>query len=70
MAIEDVKQLKTVNHQSSAQELLDQGWTLLGLFDRKDGNDQYVEYHLGRAVEPSSFFDVPPDSGFQREVKL
>lgn len=51
MAIEDIKTLKTVNNQEAAQELLGAGWILLGLFDRKDGNDQYVEYHLGLAAE-------------------
>lgn len=48
MAIEDTKQLKTVTTEGQAQELLNEGWVLLGLFDRKDGNDQYVEYHLGK----------------------
>lgn len=49
MAIEDTKNLKTVRTEGQAQELLNAGWVLLGLFDRKDGNDQYVEYHLGHA---------------------
>ncbi len=49
MAIEDTKTLKTVRTEAQAQELLNSGWVLLGLFDRKDGNDQYVEYHLGHA---------------------
>ncbi len=48
MSIENTKELKTVTNQAAAQELLDEGWKLLGLFDRKDGNDQYVEYHLGK----------------------
>ena len=48
MAIEDTKQLKTVTTEGQAQELLNEGWMLLGLFDRKDGNDQYAEYHLGK----------------------
>lgn len=51
MAIEDTKTLKTVRTEGQAQELLNAGWVLLGLFDRKDGNDQYVEYHLGKAAE-------------------
>ena len=51
MAIEDTKVLKMVTTQAQAQELLDAGWQLLGLFDRRDGNDQYAEYHLGRAAE-------------------
>lgn len=54
MAIEDTKTLKTVRTEGQAQELLSAGWVLLGLFDRKDGNDQYVEYHLGKAAESKS----------------
>lgn len=54
MAIEDTKVLKMVTTQAQAQELLDQGWQLLGLFDRRDGNDQYAEYHLGKAAEATS----------------
>nr|APA32335.1 Uncharacterized protein [Pseudomonas fragi] len=48
MAIEGTKALKTVRNEAQAQELINEGWMLLGLFDRKDGNDQYVEYHLGK----------------------
>ena len=47
MAIEGTKALKTVRNEAQAQELLNEGWLLLGLFDRQDGTDQYVEYHLG-----------------------
>jgi len=54
MAIEDTKVLQMVRTQAQAQELLDEGWQLLGLFDRRDGNDQYAEYHLGKAAEPNS----------------
>lgn len=54
MAIEDTKVLKMVTTQAQAQELLDDGWQLLGLFDRRDGNDQYAEYHLGKAAESTS----------------
>ena len=54
MAIEDTKVLQMVKTQARAQELLDEGWQLLGLFDRRDGNDQYAEYHLGKAAEPTS----------------
>ena len=38
---------KTVRNEAQAQELINEGWLLLGLFDRQDGTDQYVEYHLG-----------------------
>lgn len=51
MAIEDIKELKTVTGQIQAQELLDSGWQLLGLFDRQEGASQWVEYHLGRPAE-------------------
>jgi hypothetical protein len=51
MAIEDVKELMTVTGQAQAQDLLDAGWKLLGLFDRQEGSSQWVEYHLGRAAE-------------------
>lgn len=51
MPIEDVKQLKTVNHQGPAQKLLDEGWTLLAVCVKQDGTDQYAEYHLGKAAE-------------------
>jgi hypothetical protein len=54
MAIEDTKVLQTVTTQAQAQELLDDGWQLLGLFDRRDGNDQYAEYHLGKAAESTN----------------
>lgn len=53
MAIEDIKQLKTVNHQAPAQQLLNEGWTLLAVCVKQDGADQYSEYHLGKPVEDS-----------------
>ena len=48
MAIEDVKQLKIVNGQPQAQELLDEGWIILAVCVCQDGVNQYAEYHLGR----------------------
>lgn len=57
MAIEETKTLRTVRTEGQAQELLNDGWTLLGLFDRKDGNDQYVEYHLGKG--PVKYLTAP-----------
>ena len=36
MAIEGTKALKTVRNEAQAQELLNEGWLLLGLFDRQD----------------------------------
>lgn len=48
MAIEDVKQLRIVNGQSQAQELLDTGWILLAVCVCQDGVNQYAEYHLGQ----------------------
>lgn len=49
MAIEDIKQLKTVNHEGPAQVLLDAGWVLLAVCVCQDGASQYAEYHLGHA---------------------
>lgn len=54
MPIEDVKQLKTVNHQGPAQKWLDEGWTLLAVCVKQDGSDQYAEYHLGKAAEQTT----------------
>lgn len=53
MAIEDIKQLKTVSHQGPAQALLNEGWVLLAVCVRQDGNDQYAEYHLGKSESPT-----------------
>ena len=53
MAIEDVKQLRTVNGATQAQELLDQGWVVLAVCVCQDGASQYAEYHLGKAAEPT-----------------
>lgn len=69
MAIEDIKQLRTVNGRTQAQELLDKGWQILAVCVMQDGTSQYAEYHLGRAHEaakPSS--QLPEGGGFQREV--
>lgn len=51
MAIEDVKQLKTVNGITQAQRLLDQGWQILAVCVMQDGSSQYAEYHLGKAAD-------------------
>ncbi|CAG8866724.1 hypothetical protein [Pseudomonas fluorescens] len=51
MAIEDVKQLRTVNGVTQAQQLLDEGWSILAVCVIQDGNSQYAEYHLGKAAE-------------------
>lgn len=47
MAIENVKQLRTVNGITQAQGLLDQGWIILAVCVMQDGSSQYAEYHLG-----------------------
>lgn len=57
MAIEDIKQLKTVNHQGPAEQALREGWVLLAVCVKQDGNDQYAEYHLGKPapeVDPNN----------------
>lgn len=50
MAIENVKQLKKVNGQYQAQELLDKGWMILAACVCQDGSSQYAEYHLGHSA--------------------
>lgn len=52
MPIEDVKQLKIVNGQSQAQELLDAGWIILAVCVCQEGVNQYAEYHMGKAADP------------------
>lgn len=70
MAIEDVKQLKTVNGQPQAQEALDAGWTLLAVCVCQDGANQYAEYHLGKPAEQSEQVGMLlKGSGFQQTVK-
>ncbi|WVV48898.1 hypothetical protein THH46_10365 [Pseudomonas sp. NA13] len=64
MAIEDIKQLKTVPHQGPAQALLDQGWVLLAVCVRQDGADQFAEYHLGLPGQASQ------GSGVQQAVQM
>lgn len=43
MAIENVKQLKTVNGITQAQGLLDQGWIILAVCVMQDGSSQYAD---------------------------
>lgn len=50
MAIEGIKQLCKVNGQTQAQELLDSGWVILAVCVCKDGANEYVEYHMGKAA--------------------
>ncbi|MBJ2176908.1 hypothetical protein JC795_01735 [Pseudomonas veronii] len=52
MAIEDIKQLKKVTNEGPAQELLNQGWTLLAVCVCQDGANQYAEFHLGHSDQP------------------
>ncbi len=49
MAIEDIRQLRTVNGQKQAQALLDDGWSILAVCVMQDGTSQYAEYHMGSA---------------------
>ncbi|MFO3721707.1 hypothetical protein [Pseudomonas sp. HLMP] len=49
MSIENVTELRTVNGQTQAQRLLDEGWRILAVCVMQDGSSQYAEYHLGRA---------------------
>lgn len=54
MALEDIKQLKTVNGQPEAQELLDAGWALLAVCVIQGDFNQYAEYHLGHPGKSAS----------------
>ncbi|UVM06805.1 hypothetical protein [Pseudomonas laurylsulfatiphila] len=53
MAIEDVKQLRTVNGVTQAQSLLDKGWVILAVCVCQDGSSQYAEYHMGKSADLS-----------------
>lgn len=53
MALDDVKQLRTVNSQAQAQRLLNEGWRILAVCVRQDGADQHAEYHLGHTDAPN-----------------
>jgi hypothetical protein len=48
MAIEDIKELRTVNGVTQAQEMLNNGWSILAVCVMQDGSSQYAEYHLGK----------------------
>jgi hypothetical protein len=50
--LQNITELRTVTVEAHANTLLRDGWVLLGLFDRQDGSNQYVEYHLGYPAEP------------------
>lgn len=71
MAIEDTKQLRTVNGITQAQELLDQGWVTLAVCVIQDGTSQYAEYHLGwqKGGEPAPQYGGPV-SGLVGKARL
>lgn len=54
--LQDITQVMKVTTEQQANKSLADGWVLLGLFDRHDGSDQYVEYHLGLPSEPAKGF--------------
>ncbi|WP_054895557.1 MULTISPECIES: hypothetical protein [unclassified Pseudomonas] len=62
MKLEDVKSLRTVNHQSQAQRLVNEGWQILAVCVRQDGADQYAEYHLGNAMPPEPLEKFDPET--------
>jgi len=37
-----IEKLTEANSTVRANELLAEGWVLLGMYDRRDGNDEYV----------------------------
>ena len=51
-----IAEVKKVTTEAQTNELLTEGWVLLGVFDRRDGNDQYVDYILGYPSEPAKGF--------------
>lgn len=60
MAIENIKQLRTVNGAHQAQKLLNEGWHILAVCVMQDGSSQYAEYHLGHD-KPASVTEAQPD---------
>ena len=50
-SITDVREVSKTTSQAEANQKLAEGWILLGLFDRREGADQWVEYHLGKVPE-------------------
>ncbi|EED43570.1 hypothetical protein EBI_27539, partial [Enterocytozoon bieneusi H348] len=51
-----IEKLTEANSTVRANELLAEGWVLLGMYDRRDGNDEYVLYVLGFPGEPAAGF--------------
>lgn len=51
-----IEKLTEANSTVRANELLAEGWVLLGMYDRRDGNDEYVLYVLGFPSEPAAGF--------------
>lgn len=49
-----ISEVKKVTTEAQVNKYLGEGWVLLGVFDRRDGSDQYVEYILGYPEEPAS----------------
>lgn len=53
MAIEEIEEVRAVRQESEANDLIAQGWKLIGQYERGDAHDQYIEYHLGLPKAPS-----------------
>lgn len=51
MAIENVKQLRTVSGVTQAPRLLVQSWQILTVCVMQASTSQYAEYHLGNAAD-------------------
>lgn len=52
--LQGISEVRKVPNEAQANELLTDGWVLLGVFDRRDGNNEYVEYVLGYPEEPAA----------------
>lgn len=53
MAIEEIQEVRAVRKKSEANDLIAQGWKLIGEYERGDPHDQYIEYHLGLPKGPA-----------------
>ena len=54
--LQGITRLQTVTNEDLANAELKDGWVLLALFDRRDGNNQYTEYHLWWPEDPPMGF--------------
>ncbi len=53
MATEEIQEVRAVREESEANDLIAQGWKLIGQYDRGNAHAQYIEYHLGLPQGPA-----------------